>query len=117
MNLELEINTTGKWSRVTELCKSLVQDAENLQQQTKQRDALFEKFYKNGGVSLIQLKTLAHGIQIHLDNKRKKLTEGKQRLDLKQLKLENLRYKEAFLRREIRECKNLHTPETDKVES
>jgi len=54
---------------------------------------------------------------LSLHAQRKEIDTKKINLDKLQLQLENLRYKEAHLSREIRDCKNLPTPSLAEVEA
>ena len=88
--------------------------AEILQSASEERETA--AFYKKSAVGLIRLKILNRAVHLKLDSQRKELESKKSNMDKFQLQLENLRYKEAYLSREIGECKNLLTPNLEEIE-
>mmetsp|Transcript_20754 Transcript_20754/g.28562 ORF Transcript_20754/g.28562 Transcript_20754/m.28562 type:complete len:196 (-) Transcript_20754:46-633(-) len=76
----------------------------------------FDTFYSKSTSNLIEIKTLARYIHLKVEE-RKKISDQKRNIvDLLQLSLENLQYKEAFLRREIKACRDLATPCLNEIE-
>lgn len=66
--------------------------------------------------NLIELKSLNRCIILSLEERRKELEQKRSIVDQLQLNLENLQYKEAFLNREISNCKDLSTPNMNEIE-
>ena len=73
-------------------------------------------FYKESTLALVRLKTINRETQLVLDSQRKDLDTKKAVIEKLQQQLETLRYKEANLSREIRECKNIKTPNLSLLE-
>ncbi len=67
-------------------------------------------------MALIKLKTLNRDLQIATDNKRKEIELKKNAVDKLQLNLENLLYKQSYLKRDIRTCKDIATPNLIEIE-
>lgn len=67
-------------------------------------------------MNIIEIKTLQRSITLSLEDRRRQLEKKRSLLDQLQLNLENLQYKEAFLNREIRSCKDIATPHTLEIE-
>jgi hypothetical protein len=65
----------------------------------------------------MKLKSSNRLIYTSLETKRNEVELHKEKVDKLQLKLENLLYKQAYLGREIRECKDLQTKNLSKIES
>lgn len=65
----------------------------------------------------MKLKSLNRLIYTSLETKRNEVELHKEKVDKLQLKLENLLYKQAYLGREVRECKDLQTKNLSKIES
>jgi chromosome segregation ATPase len=75
-----------------------------------------DAFCKACSLTLVRVKTLNREAQLNLDAERKELESKKGNLDQLRQQLENLRYKEAYLSREIKECKNLFVPNLADIE-
>jgi len=80
------------------------------------RERLFAQ-YKAAALSLMRLKALNRQIHTALETKRKEVETQKEKVDRLQLTLENMRYKQTYLLREIRVCKDLQTPQVDRIEA
>jgi len=65
---------------------------------------------------LVQLKTINRNIQLSLDSQRKEIELKKNTVDKLQLNMENYLYRQAYLKRDIRECMDLSTPNLDEIE-
>jgi hypothetical protein len=68
-------------------------------------------------VSLIKAKSLNRTVYLELEEKRTAMETRKVTVDKLQLSYENLLYKQAYLQREIRSCKDLSTPNLTKIET
>ena len=77
----------------------------------------FDTFYSISSSNLIELKTLARYIHLKVEERKKVSDQKRNIVDKLQLSLENLQYKEAFLRREIRTCRDLTTPCLNEIET
>lgn len=64
----------------------------------------------------MHIKGLNRKVYLELEEKRKETEEKKGVVDRLQLNYENLLYKQAYLQREIRACKDLATPNLGEVE-
>lgn len=64
----------------------------------------------------MHIKGLNRKVYLDLEDKRKEIEEKKGVVDRLQLNYENLLYKQAYLQREIRACKDLATPNLTEVE-
>lgn len=73
-------------------------------------------FYMMSSVALMKLKRMNRETHLSIASQTKVLDGKKSILDKLQLQLENLRYKEAHLTREIRDLKNLPTPNLSEIE-
>ncbi len=67
-------------------------------------------------MALVQLKTINRNIQLSLDSQRKEIELKKNTVDKLQLNLENYLYRQAYLKRDIRECRDVSTPNLDEIE-
>lgn len=95
------------------LFDSLLQKGATLE---KTSDAALQ-FYNDCGRMLIKVKRLNRAAQLSLEERRAEIDAKKSVVDRLQLDLENLRYKEAYLKREIRVCKDLPTPNLTAIEN
>jgi chromosome segregation ATPase len=68
-------------------------------------------------LKIIQIKALNRSIYSHLESQRKNLEEKRESVDKLLLFYENLKYKQSYLRRQIRVCKDLSTPILNDIES
>lgn len=64
----------------------------------------------------MQIKSLNRKIYQELEDRRSQIEAKKGVVDMLQLSYENLLYKQAYLQREIRACKDLATPNLAEVE-
>lgn len=64
----------------------------------------------------MHIKGLNRKVYLDLEDKRKEIEEKKGVVDRLQLTYENLMYKQAYLQREIRACKDLATPNLTEIE-
>lgn len=64
----------------------------------------------------MQIKALNRKVYQELEERRSQLEAKKGVVDMLQLSYENLLYKQAYLQREIRACKDLATPNLTEVE-
>jgi hypothetical protein len=71
---------------------------------------------KKSSIGLIKLKSLNRGIQLALDERRKEVELKRARVDSLQLTLENLRYRESYLQKDIASSKSLVTPHLTQIE-
>lgn len=67
-------------------------------------------------VHLAKLKRLNRHLFLSVDEQRKVLDTNKIEIEKLQLSYENLLYKKAYLHREIRQCKDINTPNLDQIE-
>ena len=67
-------------------------------------------------VATIKLKHFNREIQQAVEEKRKEVERGKEKVEMLKLKLENVLYKKAYLQREIRVLRDFTTPELNAVE-
>jgi chromosome segregation ATPase len=67
-------------------------------------------------ILLAKLKRVNRHLHMSIDEQRKLLDAKKVDIEKLQLSYENLQYKKAYLHREIRECKDIQTPNLDQVE-
>lgn len=65
---------------------------------------------------LMQIKSLNRKVYQELEDRRSQIEAKKGVVDMLQLSRENLLYKQAYLQREIRACKDLNTPNLLEVE-
>lgn len=65
---------------------------------------------------LMQIKALNRKVYQELEDRRNQIEAKKGVVDMLQLSRENLLYKQAYLQREIRACKDLATPNLVEVE-
>lgn len=72
--------------------------------------------YKRLAVATIKLKHFNREIQQAVEEKRKEVERGKEKVEMLKLKLENVLYKKAYLQREIRVLRDFTTPELNAVE-
>lgn len=72
--------------------------------------------YRQASLKLIKLKSLNREIFIETENKRKLVESKKEQVDQLLLFYENLKYKECFLQRQIRVCRDLATPSLNIIE-
>ena len=83
-----------------------------------QEDAEDERrsYYKKCGINLVKVKALNRKIYSELEERRNVIEAKKGIVDKLQLNYENLLYKQAYLQREIRACKDLATPNLTEIE-
>lgn len=62
------------------------------------------------------LKSALRSVYLASDAHRKEVDSAKEKVDKSNLALENLLYRQAYLRREIRTCKDLSTPNLSAIE-
>lgn len=67
-------------------------------------------------MSLIKLKLLSRSAHLSFDERKKQLEQKKIAIDKLQLQLENLLYKQSYLKREINSCKDFYTPNLLEIE-
>lgn len=79
------------------------------------KEKLFAE-YKAAAMNLMRLKALNRQMHTSLEAKRKEVELQKEKVDRLQLTLENMLYKQTYLQREIRICKDLQTPNVAKIE-
>mmetsp|Transcript_26720 Transcript_26720/g.44665 ORF Transcript_26720/g.44665 Transcript_26720/m.44665 type:complete len:248 (-) Transcript_26720:207-950(-) len=75
-----------------------------------------KEYYRNTSVSIVKMKSLNRQIYAALDDRRSQNEKKKVDLDKLQLNYQNLLYKQAYLKREIRACKDLSTPHLNDIE-
>lgn len=81
-----------------------------------QNEAERKAFYKESCIHLVQIKSLNRKVYQELEDRRSQIEAKKGVVDMLQLSRENLLYKQAYLQREIRACKDLATPNLSEVE-
>lgn len=74
------------------------------------------KYERDVSVALIKLKCYNRNVQVALEEQKREIDAKRLKVDNLQLNLENLRYKESYLLREIRSSRNVNTPNLNKVE-
>jgi chromosome segregation ATPase len=72
---------------------------------------------KKIAIELLNLKQFNRSILHELETRRKVIDERKEIVDKLHLDLENLLYKQAYLRREIKNCRDLFTPNVSSIEN
>jgi len=65
----------------------------------------------------MKIKTIQHNLYTLLEHKNAIIESKKNNVDQLQLSYENLLYKQAYLQREIRACKDLPTPNLIEIEN
>ena len=75
-----------------------------------------KEYYKKSSIGLVKAKALNRTVYLALEEKRSEIDAQKGVVDRLQLSYENLLYKQAYLQREIRACKDLATPNLSEIE-
>ena len=110
----MAMNDMIEFQRMTLACDELITLANDINN-TKENDTT--EVYKKVALSLLNIKACNRKVHNTIETKKKEVENYKEKVDRLRLQLENLLYKKAYLKEQIKLCKDLDTPNLSIVEN
>lgn len=107
-------NDMLEFQRMSLACDELIELANNVNN-TKENDST--ELYKKAALSLLNIKSANRKVHNTIESKKKEVENHKEKVDRLRLQLENLLYKKAYLKEQIKLCKDLDTPNLSTIEN
>lgn len=113
MNTNNNENDMIEFHKMNIACDELI-NASNDINNAKKGDIIV---YKKVALALLNLKSCNRKVHNTIETKKKEVESYKDKVDRLQLQLENLLYKKAYLKNQIKVCKDLDTPNLTVIEN
>ena len=113
MNTNNNENDMIEFHKMNIACDELI-NASNDINNAKKGDIIV---YKKVALALLNLKSSNRKVHNTIETKKKEVENYKDKVDRLQLQLENLLYKKAYLKNQIKVCKDLDTPNLTIIEN